>query len=410
MKCIINEQVTLSNPPEGPLTEYIKAFADYVGRQGYSLKSTQSKVYLVAQFSHWLNKRHVALRDITRNHADRFLQGRNNSVRRGQVATLKLLFDYLKAEGVTPKSEECILNSTPSERYIKAYEQYLSDERGLAKATISNYVPYVILFLKDCYGGRKVKLSLLSAEDIVRFVERQAPRLHDKRAKLMTAALRSFFKYARYRGDVTLDLAAAVPIVPNWSMPSIPRDISPEQVQRLLASIDRETAIGRRDYAILLLFARLGLRVSEVTFLKLEDINWNDATLKVHGKGNLFHEFPLSLEVGKAIADYLQNERPQSTSRRVFLRSKAPTCGFYGPSGIDSMVRHSLQRAGISAPTYGAHQFRHGLATDLLRHGASLGEIGDVLGHQALQSTTIYAKVDIEALRLLAQPWPGGAL
>ena len=225
----------------------------------------------------------------------------------------------------------------------------------------------------------------------------------------MTCALRSFLKYARYRGEVVLDLAAAVPIVANWSMPSIPRAISADQVHRLLVSIDRRTAIGRRDYAILLLLARLGLRSSEVVFLELDDIDWNAGTLSVRSKGGLHNEFPLSVEVGKAIAAYLQDGRPQASSRRVFLRAKAPVRGFQGASGVGSIVRHSLKRAGINAPTYGTHQFRHGLATEMLRQGASLSEIGDLLGHRHPQTTMIYTRVDLEALRTLALPWPGGA-
>jgi site-specific recombinase XerD len=225
----------------------------------------------------------------------------------------------------------------------------------------------------------------------------------------MTSALRSFFRYTRYRGEVALDLAAAVPVVPNWSMSSIPRAISADQVHRLLVSIDRRTATGRRDYAILLLLARLGLRSSEVAFLELDDIDWNTGTLNVRGKSSRLNEFPLPQEVGKAIAAYLRDGRPPSTSRRVFLRAKAPIRGFRGASGVGSIVRHSLKRSGVKAPTYGAHQFRHGLATEMLRQGASLGEIGDVLGHRHPQTTKIYTKVDLAALRTLALPWPGGA-
>jgi site-specific recombinase XerD len=278
----------------------------------------------------------------------------------------------------------------------------------LAEVTIVNYAPFIRCFLKACFKNGPVKLARLCARDVVRFVQQQAPRLHMKRAKIMTAALRSFLNYSRYRGEVTLDLAAAVPVVANWSMPSIPRAISADQVRQLLVSIDRHTAMGRRDYAILLLLARLGLRSGEVAFLEFDDINWNSGTLSVSGKNGQRNEFPLPLEVGKAIAAYLQDGRPRSSSRRVFLRTKAPVCGFHGASGVGSIVRHTLKRAGVDAPTYGAHQFRHGLATEMLRQGASLGEIGDVLGHRNPQTTMIYTKVDLEALRTLALPWPGG--
>jgi site-specific recombinase XerD len=285
---------------------------------------------------------------------------------------------------------------------------YLRESRALATATIVNYVPFVRDFLSHRFGAGPVELSYLNADDVVRFVQHQAARLHRKRAKLMTSALRSFLSYARYCGEVDLDLAGAVPIVPNWSMTTIPRAIAPDQVCQLLASIDRRTETGRRDYAILLLLARLGLRSGEVASLKLDDIDWESGQLTVCGKSGRRNELPLTTEVGKAIAAYLKSGRPNSTSRCVFLRARAPVRGFQGAGGVGSIVRSSLQRIGMSTPSMGAHQFRHGLATEMLRHGASLGEIGDVLGHRHPQTTTIYTKVDIEALRRLALPWPGG--
>jgi site-specific recombinase XerD len=229
-----------------------------------------------------------------------------------------------------------------------------------------------------------------------------------KRAKLMTTALRSFLNYGRYLGEVSLDLAAAVPIVANWSMTSIPRAISAEHVRQLLASIDQHTAVGRRDYAILLLLARLGLRSGEVAFLELDDIDWNTGQVSVRSKGGRRNTMPLPVEVGRAVAAYLRKGRPASSSRRVFLRAKAPVRAFLGASGVGSIVRHSLERAGIHATTKGTHQFRHGLATEMLRQGASLGEIGELLGHRHPQTTKIYTKIDIKALRTLALPWPGG--
>jgi site-specific recombinase XerD len=191
-------------------------------------------------------------------------------------------------------------------------------------------------------------------------------------------------------------------------MSSIPKAISPDQVRRLLASIDRRTATGRRDYAILLLLARLGLRSSQVAFLELGDIDWNAGQLNVRGKSGQRSELPLPAEVGEAIVAYLRHGRPDSTSRRVFLRAKAPIGGFQGRSGLGFVVRHCLKRAGINAPTNGAHQFRHGLATEMLRQGASLREIGELLGHRSPETTKIYTKVDLDALRTLALPWPGG--
>jgi site-specific recombinase XerD len=317
--------------------------------------------------------------------------------------------EFLRREKVIRREKIWPRRITPVERCVRAYEEYLHEERVLAQATIVNYVPFVERFLKRHFGTGCARLSSLRAKDVVRFVRNQAPRLHLRRAKLMTTALRSFFQYARSRGEVTLDLAAAVPIVANWRMTSIPRAIAPDQVRQLLTSIDRHTPMGRRDYAILLLLARLGLRSCEVASLELEDIDWNAGKLTVRGKGGRHSQMPLPVEVGRAITAYLRRGRPASTSRRVFLRTRAPIGGFHGACGVGSIVRHRLKRAGINPPTFGTHQFRHGLATQMLRHGASLAEIGGVLGHKHPDTTRIYTKVDLQALRSLALPWPRDA-
>ena len=411
MKCIIDNQVVLSRAPEGPLAAHIDSFAKSVREEGYATNSIHRQVLLAACFSRWLQQKRVRLGGITSRHAERYLQYRGEHVRpcAGDVAALRHLIDFLRRGGVIPAEKISAPRLTSVERCARAYEQYLRETRALANATVVNYMPFVCDFLKSRFDKGRVTLSRLQACDVVKFVQHEAQRLHLKRAKLMTCSLRSFLQYARFRGDMTLDLAAAVPVVANWSMPSIPRAIEPDQVRRLLASIDRVTATGRRDYAILLLLARLGLRSGEVAFLELDDIDWNEGRLRVRGKSGQRNELPLPTAVGKAIAAYLRRGRPDSASRRVFLRAKAPNRGFRGASGVGSIVRHSLQRAGVDAPTYGAHQFRHGLATEMLRQGASLAEIGEVLGHRHPQTTKIYTKVDIKALRMLALPWPGGA-
>lgn len=410
MKFVINDRVVLSRPPEGPLASHIVSFAESVSEQGYAVDSVHRQVLLAACFSRWLKQTGVDVCSIGSGHPVRYLRCRARHVRpcRGDLAALRHLIDFLRREGVIPAEKVSAPRRTPAERCAQAYEQYLCEVCALARATIVNYLPFIRDFLKECFGDGRVTLSRLDAGDVVRFVQHQAPRLHLKRAKLMTTALRSFLRYGRYRGDITLDLVAAVPVVANWSMTSIPRAIAADQVRQLLVSIDRRTAIGRRDYAVLLLLARLGLRSSEAAFLELDDLDWNAGRLSVRGKSGRRSELPLPAEVGKAIAAYLRRGRPESTSRCVFLRAKAPIRGFRGASGVGSIVRHSLQRAGINAPTRGAHQFRHGLATEMLRQGASLGEIGELLGHRHPQTTKIYTKVDLKALRTLALPWPGG--
>jgi len=411
MNVVINSQVVLSRVPEGPIAPYLGRFADSLDAAGYAVKWIHRQILLGSYFSRWLGQKSVALQDITSDHLTRYLQCRARRVqpRCGDHAALAHLLDFLRREGVVPEESVAVPEAFSVDHHVRAYEVYLRESRALATVTIVAYAPFVRNFLEHRFGAGSVELSRLSAADVVRFVRHQAPRLHRKRAKLMTTALRSFLSYARFCGEVDLDLAAAVPVVPNWSMASIPRAIAPQQVRQVLAGIDRRSATGRRDYAIVLLLARLGLRSGEVASLQLEDIDWNVGQLSVHGKSGYRNELPLPADVGRAIAAYLKRGRPPSKSRCVFLRARAPACAFQGGCAIGSIVRHRLKRSDVHAPTFGAHQFRHGLATEMLRRGASLSEIGDLLGHRHPQTTTIYAKVDIQALRELALPWPGGA-
>jgi len=411
MRYTVNDQVVLSLPLEGPLAAYIGPFAKWASEQGYAFCSLRRQVLLAACFSRWLGQKGVRLHAVSSEHAVQYLRYRARRIRihKGDTAALRYLIQFLRGAGVTPAEKMAEPPSNPVEQCAREFERYLRQERLLAEATIINYMPHIRGFLNHRFGDGTVKLPRWCAGDVVGFVQRQAPRLHPKRSKLMTTALRSFLQYTRYSGEVTADLAAAVPVVPNWSRTTLPRGITTEQVRQLLASVNRGTAVGRRDYAILLLLARLGLRSSEVALLDLDDIDWNVGQLSVRGKRGQRTELPLLPEVGKAIAAYLRRGRPESENRRLFLRAKAPLRGFQGASGVGSVVRHSLKRAKVNAPTYGAHQFRHGLATEMLRQGASLGEIGELLRHRHPQTTTIYAKVDIDALRTLALPWPGGA-
>lgn len=411
MKVIISSQVVLSKTPKGPIAAYLGRFADSLSATGYEVKWIHRQVFLAACFSRWLGHKAVALQDISTGHLTLYLKyrARRTPLRSGDHGALAHLIDFLRRERVVPDEKPEAPDLSPLACCIRAYEAYLREERALSRATVINYVPFVRDFLLHRFGTRVLRLSCLTAADVVRFVRHQAPRLIRKRAKLMTCALRSFLNYVRFCGEIDADLAAAVPTVPNWSMTSIPRAISAQQVRELLTSIDRRTAIGRRDYAVLLLLARLGLRSGEVASLTLDDIDWEVGRLSVRGKTGHRNELPLPDDVGKAIVAYLKSGRPASTSRYIFLRSRPPVSAFRGASAVGSIVRHRLLRSGVDAPTLGAHQFRHGLATEMLRRGASLGEIGDLLGHRHPQTTMIYTKVDIQALRSLAVPWPRGA-
>jgi len=409
MKCIIDGDVALARPLEGPLSAHVGAFAQWGRHQGYALASRHRQVLLAAAFSRWLGQRGLRPR-VAAEHQAAYLRYRARRVRvRPEDATaLRQFVEFLRHERVVRAEQRACRRPTPAERAAHTFETYLRTERGLADTTIAYYVPFVQGFLTDRFGKGRVRLSRIGAHDVVRFVQRQAPRLHLKRAKQLTTALRCYLHFARYRGSIALDLAAAVPAVANWSMASIPRAIPANAITRVLTAIDRRTPVGRRDYAIVLLLARLGLRSSEVVFLELDAIDWEAGQVSVRGKGGPRTALPLPSDVGAAIAAYLQHGRPASPSRRVFLRARAPVRGFLGPSAIGSVVRHAIVRAGVAAPNHGAHQFRHALATEMLRHGASLTEIGEVLRHRSPETTKIYTKVDVATLRTLALPWPGG--
>ena len=226
----------------------------------------------------------------------------------------------------------------------------------------------------------------------------------------MTTAFRSFFRFLFQKGELQADLAAALPTVAIGGCPPYPSTLTPKEVERVLKACNRHTAVGRRDYAILLLLARLGLRAGEVVALHLEDIDWRAGEIIVRGKG-LFHDrMPLPADVGEALASYLRRDRPSCQTRRLFVCMKAPRRGFAHSPTLTTIVRRALARAGLTPSFKGAHLLRHSLATSMLRSGATMGEIAEILRHRIAQHNEIYAKVDFHGLRSLAHPWPiGGA-
>lgn len=394
---------------EGPLGPYLDSYAAEVRAEGYTDHAARLQIRLVGDFSQWLAKRRISAQEITPDHVRPYLstRARYRRLHRRDPATLKRLLNLLRRQGLIP--EPSLRAATPAAHLQEEFRCYLQQERALASATLIAYGSFVGEFLTDRFGTGPVDVSSLRAADVTGFVQRRAASLHSQRVQVMTTALRSFLRFARYRGDLTLDLAACVPAVANWSLSTVPRALPPDQVQRALASCDRQTVIGRRDYGMLLLLARLGLRAGEVATLTLEDLDWQAGVITVSGKMGRSSQLPLPKDVGEAIAAYLQYGRPQAASRRVFLRGRAPVAGFKSQHAVGSVVKQALARAGIDAPRKGAHQFRHGLACQMLRQGASLAEIGELLRHRSPQTTAIYAKVDLSSLRTLASAWPGGA-
>lgn len=400
---------TVQRLHEGPLGPYIDAFAAEMHAEGYAQQTAELQIRLVADFSHWLATRRIPAPEITANHFPSYLRSRAQYRRPGRSdrAGLKRLWNLLHRQGVVP--DPSVPAPTPADQLHDTFRRYLRLERARAPATLVSYLGFAGEFLSARFGAGPVDLTSLCAADVTGFVQRRAATLRSKRVQLMTTALRAFLRFARYRGELPTALAACVPAVASWSLSTVPRALPPGQVERVLAACNRQTAVGRRDYAILLLLARLGLRAGEIVALRLEDLDWQAGVLTVRGKGGRASQLPLPVAVGAALAAYLQDGRPRGASRCVFLRGRAPVVSFKGSPAIDSIVKHALARAGIESPRKGAHQFRHSLACQLLRHGASLAEIGELLRHRSPQTTAIYAKVDLAALAPLALAWPGGA-
>lgn len=395
---------------EGSLLVYVQVFAGQIRSLGYAPASMKASIRLVKDFVVWLDQHGVDGCCVSVEHVAEYLGERwlRRRRRRGDTFTLCSFVTCCATEGRTAQPEPPA-EPTPARRVRQEFERYLQCERGLAAASIRLYGDAVGRFLEHTFGQAEVRLGALGAADIVRFVQAEAARLqHPKRAKIVTSALRSFLQYGRYRGDICGDLHACVPTVANWSMTGIPRSISAAQVRSLLASCDRHSAVGRRDYAMLMLLTRLGLRAGEVVALRLDDLDWNEASILIRGPAQRCDRLPVPADVGAALADYLRDGRPACSVRNVFVRSRAPRKALRGPSAVSCLVRRALQRAGIDSPTKGAHLLRHSLATQMLGGGASLGEIAEILRHRNPQTTTIYAKVDLVSLHALALPWPGG--
>lgn len=395
---------------EGPLGAYVDDLAWQLSEEGYARASARYALQLVADLGRWFARRKIVAEQLTPEHLERYLEyrSRHRHYRSGDAAIVRRLLKLLREKDIVAAAAP--IERTPAQRLEEEFRQYLERERRLAPATVFHYLVFAKRFLALCFADGIVRLDCLRALDVVGFVQREAARLHHpKRSKLMTSALRSFLQYARYRGLISIDLRSSVPTVASWSMASLPKALSSDEVQRLLAHCDRHTAVGRRNWAILLLLARLGLRAGEVVGLAFEDLDWEAGELCIRAHGGNSDRLPIPQDVGAALAEYLRYARPSCSSRRVFVRMRAPIRELASSVAICSIVRRALERAGLNPPHKGAHLLRHSVATQMLRQGASLAEIGELLRHRSQQTTMIYAKVDLDMLRPLAQPWPGGA-
>jgi site-specific recombinase XerD len=409
----IDNRATAERLRSGVIGSHLDSFTERLAGLGYAAATVRSQVALLGHLDQWMARGRYGVADLNDQIVDAFLDDRvrRKSVHRGDAATVHHFLAHLRSQRVVG-SPAVRVDESPLGLLQRHYEQYLTSERGLASATVTNYRGFFRWFLTEQFGEGPMSLRGLDVSMITKFVVRHAHSMSPGRAKLMVTALRSLFRFLLQRGAIERDLAACVPRVADWRLATMPKYLTPEEVDHLLHACDEHTSVGRRDHAILLLLARLGLRAGEIVAFALDDIQWRAGEILVRSSKRLPHDrLPLLAEVGEALATYIRRDRPSAPTRRVFLCTRAPRRGFTNPSTVSTIVRRALARAGLSPALKGAHLLRHSLATRMLRQGASLPEIGQVLRHRAVGTTEIYAKVDIAGLRALAQPWPhtGGA-
>ena len=401
-----SDRATLERLRNEPLGRHLDSYLASLESVGYTRSTILSQLGLLSHLSRWLAEKEVAVNNFNEQCVEALLDQRRcqNRLHKNDSTTARHFLNYLRREKVIPISESDTEQS-PLDHVLNRFSRYLILQRGLTKATVDNYCPFVSRFLVERFGDEPLRLRELEPSIVSNFILRHASSQSLGRAKLMVAALRSFFRFLLQDGEIEADLAASVPSVADWRNSTVPKYLTSEEVERVLAACPQGTNTGRRDYAIVLLLARLGLRAGEVVGLELDDIDWRAGEIVIAGKGLLRDCLPLPHDAGQALAAYLHRDRPRSLTRRVFIRMRAPRRGFIGPAAVCSIVARAIARAGLRPPMKGAHIFRHSLATGMLRRGASMAEIGQILRHRVPATTEIYAKVDFDGLRALARPW-----
>jgi site-specific recombinase XerD len=387
----------------GPLALFATAFREALPAAGYTPLSAVNQLRLMAHLSRWLDARGLSAADLTDERVQQYLAQRRTAGYTGLIGRRAMdpILNVLKASGVLPVTEQAA-PAAGTAALLAAFDRYLRAERGLAASTTKAYVARATRFLAE-YAAAGEVCDLTSA-DVTSAVLAECTTRSVGAGQYFVAALRAFLRFAHVEGLIAGDLSAAALTVTGRRGSLLPKGISPDEAEALLRACDRGSAVGRRDRAVLLVLLRLGLRGGEAARLRLEDIDWRTGQLLVRGKGSRDERLPLPGDVGEAVADYLQQGRPASARRDVFLTAIAPAVGLTREA-VSGIVRRAFDRAGIAQ--VGPHRLRHGLACAMVRAEVPLAEIGQVLRHRSPVSTAIYARVDVAALRDLAQPWPG---
>ncbi|QND44636.1 tyrosine-type recombinase/integrase (plasmid) [Rhizobium lusitanum] len=387
--------------------EDVEGYITRMQAAGYRLRSICRATRMVGEYARWLIDDHNDGSDVSPKTVSSFLSHRRKigKLRNGdRSAVFRFLAEQLDAGAV-----DGLPIADPHEQILNSFSEYLRRTRGFHPTTIKASVYYARPFFREIWNGAD-ELAQISRQDIISYIERHVRDRSISTMQGVFTRLRSFLRYLFTAGLLDKDLSSSIPAISGRRHAKLPKFLTPVQLQSVLDACNRTTSAGRRDYAILLLLARLGLRAHEVSKLALDDIDWQIGVVSITGKAGTQSVLPLPCDVGTAIADYLVNDRPSSVSRQVFLRLETRKVGFPTATGVILVATRALKRAGITGiANVRSHVFRHTLATDMIRSGATLNEIGQVLRHLSHDTTRIYAKVDLPRLRLLSQPWPEGA-
>jgi site-specific recombinase XerD len=390
----------------GPLAPCVDGYERWLSARGHAPNLVQTRRWQLGELSGWLERERLAVDELADPLVrERFAEAQRAAGRRTLVSkwSLRVPVAYLREIGLVSATEPAAVGAV--EQLLGEFRAYLGSERGLVVGTIDNYERGARVFLEDrVVRVGALELDRLAAADVSGFLARECPRRSVNAASDLAARLRQLLRYLHVVGLIDTPLVWAVPPVADLRGRSLPKAVAPEVIAALLASCDRELVIGRRDFAVVLLLARLGMRAGEVAAIELDDVDWRAGVLLVHGKGHREDTMPLPVDIGESLVGYLR-VRPASEHRALFLCAQAP----FGPISshvVAMIVRRACRRARI--PEIGPHRLRHTAATEMLRARCSLEEIAQALRHRQLQSTALYARVDVHSLRELALPWPGG--
>jgi len=397
----------------GCVQPYLEGFAAELVSASYALLPIRDYVRSAAHLGRWMDSHNMGINRLKEQVITEFARhkcecpfvgrpGRCPS--RRYVRRVRRFAEYLGRLEVVPPLALPLSKVVPSP--LVGFHDWMTRHRGVKAPTIKRYVRLIEEMLPSLGSNPDVYDAALVRKVLIRTVN----QLSRGYAKTYVTALRAFLRFLATQGRCAPHLDRAVPTVPEWKLSALPRYLEKDEIERIIASCDLSKSFGVRDRAILLLLVRLGLRAGDITAMRLDDIDWDAGTVRVLGKGRREVCLPLAQDVGEALIEYLVNARPTADTNHVFLCANAPIRPFANSSVVSGIVRLALQRAGIAnPPSKGAHLLRHSAATDMLRSGASLDVIATVLRHQSSDTTAYYAKVDIEMLEQIVQPWPEGS-